>query len=278
MISSFDIDNLNAFLRSFYTALGIRISVFNDQFHLVSEYPQHPPKFCSLVRSTEHGLSSCKQCDVAAFKEAKRTRKAHIYTCHAGLTEAVAPIQLNGGILGYVILAHMLPKENYEQSLSNALVKTDGYGLKTQDVLPALKKITPHSKEKIQACVQILNAVAAYLQVTDLVKWKAENIASKITEYIETHLSARLTTDLLCKTFLISRTKLHQISVESYGMSIAKYVLLKRIEKAKELLKQNFSVSKVSEKTGFSDFNYFGKVFKKEVGISPTEYKKQFHS
>lgn len=274
MISTFNVENLYQFLHSFYTAVGIRISVFDDEFNLVAEYPKEAPAFCSLVRTTELGKSGCKKCDVTAFKEAKKLRKAHIYTCHAGLTEAVAPIKLDGGILGYIILAHMLPKENYEQSLSNAIEKTTAYGLSEKDILPALKEISSHTQEKICACVEILNAVAAYLQVTDLVKWNVETLANKIAEYIERNLNARLTTDLLCKTFFISRTKLHQISVESYGMSIAKYILFKRIEKAKELLKQNLSVTQVAEKTGFSDFNYFGKTFKKEVGLSPTAYKK----
>ena len=274
MISVFDTENLNLFLQNVYTALGIRVSVFDDEFHVVTEYPPSLPHFCSLVRSTESGRTNCKKCDVAAFKEAKRKRGTHIYTCHAGLTEAVAPIKLNGGILGYVILAHILPKENYEASLQNVLLKTKAYGLNEQEVLSALKKIKPHAKEKIDAYVQILNAAAAYLQIQDLVKWKTENVASKISEFIEQNLHARLSADILCKKFLISRTKLYQIAIESYGMSIARYILLKRIERAKELLSQGLSVADVAEKTGFSDFNYFGKVFKSHTGIPPSEYKK----
>lgn len=276
MISSFDTEKLNTFLQSFYTAVGIRISVFDDEFDLVTEFPKAPPEYCSLVRSSREGKLGCRNCDVAAFKEAKKRREPYIYVCHAGLTESVAPITLGGGILGYVILAHILPKENYDGALKNALSKTKAYGLNESESLAALKKIEPLSKEKIAACVQILNATAAYLQIADWVKWKTESTASRLTEYVETNLATRLTTDVLCKKLLVSRTKLHQISVESYGMSIARYILFKRIEKAKELLKQNLSVTKVSEKTGFSDFNYFGKVFKKEVGMSPTAYKKSF--
>ena len=274
MISFFDVENLNVFLQNFYTAVGIRISVFDDEFRLVCEYPKEPPRYCALIRSTKGGPSACRNCDVAAFQKTKESRAPHIYVCHAGLMEAVAPIKLDGGILGYVILAHMLPEENYEISLQNALKKAQQYGLSEEDILPALKDIATHSEEKINACVQILNAVAAYLQISDLVKWKTENVASKISAYVELHLGERINSELLCKKFLISRTKLYQLAMDNYGMSITKYILFKRIEKAKQLLKQGISVSKIAEATGFTDFNYFGKVFKKEVGVSPTEYRK----
>ena len=112
------------------------------------------------------------------------------------------------------------------------------------------------------------------MQISDLVKWKTENVASKISAYVELHLGERINSELLCKKFLISRTKLYQLAMDSYGMSITKYILFKRIEKAKQILKKGISVSKIAEATGFTDFNYFGKVFKKEVGVSPTEYRK----
>lgn len=47
-----------------------------------------------------------------------------------------------------------------------------------------------------------------------------------------------------------------------------------RIKKAKELLKNDsMSIKEVGYSVGYSDPNYFSKVFKKYEGISPTEYK-----
>ena len=56
MICSYDITNLNAFLKNFYNAVGIRISVFDNEFQLVTEYPENAPKFCSLIRNTPFRL------------------------------------------------------------------------------------------------------------------------------------------------------------------------------------------------------------------------------
>ena len=273
MIGLFDIKNLNDFLKNFYIAIGVKISVFDDEFNLVTEYPETHQDFCSLVRSKKEGLLGCKNCDINAFKVARTRRDFYIYTCHAGLTEAVAPIRLGGGILGYVILAQILPEENYDFARSIAINRAKNYGILEEDILSAIDKVNKYSSEKIKAFLQILNAVVSYLQVNDLIKWKNDDIANKISDYILMHLSENLSGEILCKKFLLSRTKLFQIATKSYGMSISRYVLSKRIEKAKELLKQQKSVGEVADEVGFLDANYFSKIFKKHIGLSPTEYK-----
>lgn len=48
-----------------------------------------------------------------------------------------------------------------------------------------------------------------------------------------------------------------------------------KIKSAKELLKyEKISVSLAGELSGFSDMYYFSKAFKKETGLTPTEYRK----
>lgn len=46
-----------------------------------------------------------------------------------------------------------------------------------------------------------------------------------------------------------------------------------RFEKAKELINKGVSVTKVAEITGFCDYGYFGKTFKKITGTTPTQVK-----
>lgn len=275
MISTYDIDKLKDFLQSFYNAVGIRISVFDDEFHLVTEYPENAPHFCSFIRQTPCGTNACRECDIAAFKVAKKKGTSHVYICHAGLTEAVAPIKLGGCIMGYVVLAHMLPQENYIEHLKNAFERAEHYGVPKDYILPALKQIVPRTKENIDACVRLLEAVASYLHIADWVTWKNEDFAIRISQYIDLNIDKDLNSDLLCKTFFISRTKLYQIAINSYGKSISKYILFKRIEKAKLLLQEGQSISKTAKKVGFDDANYFSKVFKKETGITASLYQKK---
>ena len=50
------------------------------------------------------------------------------------------------------------------------------------------------------------------------------------------------------------------------------YIRRRRMARACELLREGFNVSETAYRTGYSDPNYFTKVFKKEFGCTPTEY------
>ena len=50
MINSYEKEKLSSLLKDFYVAIGMRISVFDDQFRLITEYPQHPPELCAMKK------------------------------------------------------------------------------------------------------------------------------------------------------------------------------------------------------------------------------------
>ncbi|GAA0790598.1 hypothetical protein GCM10008910_00430 [Faecalicatena orotica] len=58
------------------------------------------------------------------------------------------------------------------------------------------------------------------------------------------------------------------------GEPITEYLTRYRIEKAKELLKDNtMRLREIAEMVGFNDVSYFSNTFKKVAGMSPTEYR-----
>lgn len=274
MISSFDTNNLNKLLKDFYTAVGIRISVFDDNFNLVTEYPKNAPAFCSNIRSTQDGRNACKACDNAAFERAKKLRKPHIYTCHAGITEAITPIQIGGGILGYAILAHMLPKENYGKTVDNACALAENLGVPQEVSRQAITEIIPRTEEQINAAVRLLDAVSSYVYIQNLAKWKNEDVSQSLDKYIKDNLGERLNSDVICRQFNCSRTALYKISMQAFGMGIMQYIVYCRIERAKQLLSENKSIAETASLCGFEEYNYFCKVFRKHTGTSPNNFRK----
>ncbi|MBR6729085.1 MAG: helix-turn-helix domain-containing protein, partial [Clostridia bacterium] len=53
------------------------------------------------------------------------------------------------------------------------------------------------------------------------------------------------------------------------GMPVSQYINYTRIEIAKDLIRDGVSVTRVADMTGFCDYGYFGKVFKKYFGVPP---------
>lgn len=69
----------------------------------------------------------------------------------------------------------------------------------------------------------------------------------------------------------MSRTKFMITFKNLYGKSYLNYFSELRLEKAKELLEQNFEIDLVAAETGYNNVNYFSKIFKAQYGLSPAE-------
>lgn len=58
------------------------------------------------------------------------------------------------------------------------------------------------------------------------------------------------------------------------GSCFNSYLSDYRIKRAKELLHTSMKISEISEKVGYKDYRYFCYIFKKIIGVTPTEYKR----
>ena len=78
----------------------------------------------------------------------------------------------------------------------------------------------------------------------------------------------------LCKELSMSRTQLYRKFKTITNHSIGHYFKSLRIEKAKELLKNSdMNISEITYKVGLNDPAYFSRVFKKETGIKPKDFR-----
>lgn len=85
--------------------------------------------------------------------------------------------------------------------------------------------------------------------------------------------------ETLCSELQIGRTKLYEIFRKELNIGVSKYILKRRMHRAKKLIKTTeLSVTEISQSVGFSDYNYFSKVFKKIYGRSPKSYRIKVYS
>lgn len=97
----------------------------------------------------------------------------------------------------------------------------------------------------------------------------------KIISYVNAHYNQPITLKDLCEKFYLSKVSLCKKFKSVMNCSIMEYVLNLRLSKAKALLRdKKKSIEDVAAECGFSSANYFGLTFKKEVGLSPMNYKK----
>jgi AraC-like DNA-binding protein/quercetin dioxygenase-like cupin family protein len=100
-----------------------------------------------------------------------------------------------------------------------------------------------------------------------------KELFESINRYLEEHLSDKLSITLICTRFYISRTRLQALFQQHSGRTFMEYISRLRVRQAKSLIREeSYNITGISQLLGFSSIHYFSKVFKKETGMSPSEY------
>lgn len=103
---------------------------------------------------------------------------------------------------------------------------------------------------------------------------KIKNLIVQLVQYtdepIPVNLSTYLTSQLNMDYSLLSNT-----FSEVENMTIEQYTILQKIEKIKELLSYDqMTLTQIADQMGYASIAYLSAQFKKQTGISPTQYKK----
>ncbi len=94
-------------------------------------------------------------------------------------------------------------------------------------------------------------------------------------DYILNHINEPITTAALAKELGLNRTYLCKLFQDEVSMTVNNYITNIKINEAKYLLEvTQKTLSEISEYLGFSSQSYFQNVFKKEVNMTPSEYRK----
>ena len=91
-------------------------------------------------------------------------------------------------------------------------------------------------------------------------------------KFVEQNFSDKISLNYVSENVFLNKSYLSRAFKQEIGLSITEEINRLRIEKAQKLLKQNMRICDVAEQVGFSDPSYFTRVFKKVVGVNPSEY------
>lgn len=98
------------------------------------------------------------------------------------------------------------------------------------------------------------------------------NLVSQIVSYINSHSHEDISLERIAKELYVSKYYLsHEFSRQT-GTSIYRYVILKRLMNAKEMLSAGQMPGEVYKHCGFHNYTNFYRAFKAEYGISPREF------
>ena len=95
-------------------------------------------------------------------------------------------------------------------------------------------------------------------------------------EYIENNVAKDISLNEISEKLNISSYYFSKLFKEETNEGFVEFLTKRRVEKAKEMLKDPAkSIKEIGSSCGYSDPNYFSRIFKKATGMTPTEYKER---
>lgn len=100
-----------------------------------------------------------------------------------------------------------------------------------------------------------------------------EGLADDIFGFIDANLSENLTLESISHHFLVSKSTVSHLFQKQLGLSFYQCVIQRRLIAAKNLMLQRTPLREVWERFGFADYSSFFRLFKKEYGVSPRQFR-----
>lgn len=149
------------------------------------------------------------------------------------------------------------------------------YSAWLKELLHAWEKRTP---AQMNVCMAKLYEIICAVQIEGMSGYrdaKTRQLAAFGADYIAANIGRPdLSVHEIAKELTISPEYFRRIFSAVYGISPKKYIIMVRIEKAKELIASNeLSMCAISQLCGYEYECYFSRDFKKRVGVLPSQYR-----
>ena len=243
-------------------------------------------EFCSLVGCTPRGCAACMETEARARRSAAIKRVPQQLHCHAGLTVIAVPVVTGGRHVATLLSGQVFRREPTQRDF-NLVVKMIGDGPEGDWEKKARKAYfeTPVvTVEQCQAIIHLLNVFAQYLadfaSRHAIARSEAEpNAVASAKQFVQSHAEEPITLAQVVQHVHVSRFYFCKLFKKATGMTLTEYVSRVRVEKAKALLVDpSLRVSEIVYAAGFGSIPRFNSVFKRQVGMPPTEYRAALRS
>ncbi|MDC7235376.1 MAG: AraC family transcriptional regulator [Spirochaetales bacterium] len=136
-----------------------------------------------------------------------------------------------------------------------------------------LETITECIGRKRDRLVSVLaDALVEYCREEELVK-PSKSTLTPLLEYISLNLHRDLSIEELGNKAGYNTQYFIRLFRKELGTTPYQYIISRRMEKAKTLLKTEMRISDISDQTGFGDVKSFSRSFRKNTGFSPSYYR-----
>lgn len=98
---------------------------------------------------------------------------------------------------------------------------------------------------------------------------EAQSLTEQVVAYIGRHYREPLSLDGLAKSFFVSKYHLSHKFTQATGVSVYRYIVMKRLQAARQLLLDGYTPKDAFVQSGFGDYANFYRAFHRAYGVTP---------
>lgn len=231
--------------------------------------------FCETINSIPEGHARCVACDARASATCMEIKNVYHYRCHAGLCETLIPIFDSGAVISFLGFGQLLDETPIEEQWAQTASTLSWYPGDLEELHEKFLTLRQYASQKTESLIEVLKITASYVQFSNAIISTKYTDLQRLELYISQHYAEKLSIKSISNDLNFGATKLCALAKTlSKGHSLTHLIASHRIQAAQELLlSSDKSISEVAALVGYEDYNYFTKVFKHIVGVTPSKYR-----
>ena len=227
--------------------------------------------YCSLIQKKLHIRYRCLKQDHMICQQCRKQKQRVVYTCHAGLTEAVIPIHISGSLVCYALIGQFRTTNVIPSSIMQLCQEKNLEGSVLED---AFMKRPIYDNTMLQNMFELFRTTLSLLIETQAMKLRQPDLIERILAYIDANIGHPIAMDDVARFVNMSRSSITHTLQQQIKLSFQQLLINKRLANFEYLILNDPSlqIQQAALLSGYHDPLYFSRLYKKNRGQTPSEF------
>jgi AraC-like DNA-binding protein len=180
-------------------------------------------------------------------------------------------------LIAYIQIGQFRDAEQRYSSEDKLQKVAERYDFSLKELLSLYEDLPIVSEEKLHSLYHIVDILVKSFWIDGMIAYNRSMLSIKIERYIDEHIAEKIGLNEICNEFFLSKNAVYRLFHDEMHSTVNDFIVTKRLKQAQELLlsEQELNITQIATLCGFTDYNYFIRLFKKQVGITPLRFRKE---